>query len=344
MLRGAISGFGAVAERAHLAGWQAHPEVALVALHEPVAARRHAALRILPNIRIYDDLELMIAGERLDFIDIASPPAYHAATALAALKAGVDVLVEKPLALGVRDFETLTDTAAHADRVVMCVHNWKHAPAYQRARELIDRGRLGRLEYVSLQRIRARPAGEVQAAAGSERWRREAASGGGILIDHGWHIFYLAQFLFGGAPLEGIAARLGSPPGSEIEDFAELRIDFDGGVAQAHLSWRGPARRTTALMYGSDGMLEIDGDRVTYYPREGPVEDLSVADVADDSYHPSWFADVAREFLAAVREGPASAAARRNLDEARSALALMGAARESSRARGSYVSVGERIG
>lgn len=340
MLRGAISGFGAVAERAHLAGWQAHPELALVALHEPVAARRHTALRILPNIRIYDDLELMLAGERLDFIDIASPPAHHAPTALAALNAGVNVLVEKPLALEADGFDALAMAAAEAGRVLMCVHNWKYAPAYQRAHELIAQGRLGRLEYLSLHRVRARPAGELQAAAGGERWRREAASGGGILIDHGWHIFYLAQFLFGGARPRGITARLGRPPGSLVEDFAELRIDFDEGVAQSHLSWRGPVRRTTALMYGSKGMLEIDGNRLRHYSPDETVRDDSVADAADDSYHPSWFAGVVEEFIGAVKRGPSSVAARRNLDEARSAIRLMLAARESDAKAGSYVSLG----
>jgi predicted dehydrogenase len=99
VLRGAISGFGEVAARGHLAGWSARPGVQIVAIHDPVAARRHAAINLLRNIRVYDNLELMLDGERLDFVDIASPPAYHAAAARLALAAGVNVLVEKPLCL-----------------------------------------------------------------------------------------------------------------------------------------------------------------------------------------------------------------------------------------------------
>src|SRR6516164_7123899 len=99
MLRGAISGFGEVAARAHLVGWKAHPDVQIVAIHDPVAARRHAAINLIKNIRVYDDLDLMLDGEKLDFLDIASPPAYHAVAASRALEAGTHVLIEKPLCL-----------------------------------------------------------------------------------------------------------------------------------------------------------------------------------------------------------------------------------------------------
>lgn len=72
-LRGAISGFGAVAARAHLPGWLSRPGVSIVAIHDPVAARRHHAINLIKNVRVYDDLELMLDGEALDFLDIASP-------------------------------------------------------------------------------------------------------------------------------------------------------------------------------------------------------------------------------------------------------------------------------
>src|SRR5271156_5887263 len=140
MLRGAISGFGEVAAQAHLVGWRSRPEVNIVAIHDPVSERRHHAMRLIPNIRVYDDLELMLDGERLDFVDIASPPAYHDVAARAALAAGAHVLVEKPLCL---DRDTFAELRAHASkgrRILMCVHNWKHAPAYRRARELIAAG------------------------------------------------------------------------------------------------------------------------------------------------------------------------------------------------------------
>src|SRR5438270_6634221 len=103
-LRGAISGFGEVAARAHLPGWLSRPGIKLVAIHDPAASRRHHAIGLIKGIRVYDDLELMLDAEALDFVDIASPPAFHASAARLVLQASVDAVVEKPLCLHPADF------------------------------------------------------------------------------------------------------------------------------------------------------------------------------------------------------------------------------------------------
>jgi predicted dehydrogenase len=337
MLRGAISGFGEVAAQAHLTGWRTRPEVNIVAIHDPVSERRHHAMRVIPNIRVYDDLELMLDGERLDFVDVASPPAYHAATARMALAAGAHVLVEKPLCLAADEFESLRATAAGRGRVLMCVHNWKHAAAYRLAHDLVMAGRLGEMRYVALDRLRTAPAGIGLGASG--RWRLGATSGGGILVDHGWHVFYLMRWLMGGLDPAAIAAFMGVSQAAPVEDVADLRVIFTGNrIASAHLSWRSPVRRTRAMLYGSEAALEIDGDRVMLTARSGSSEDLSPTPEADDSYHSAWFAGVAADFERAVRQsiedGVESAAAAENLAEARAALASTLGARESSRQGG----------
>ncbi len=333
-LRGAISGFGEVAARGHLPGWRTRPDVQIVAIHDPIATRRHEAINLIRNIRVYDDLELMLAGEKLDFLDIASPPAYHEATAQAALAAGVNVLVEKPLALEAAALARLTTASRKASRVMMCVHNWEHAPSYRRAHDLIASGRLGRVSYVSFLRLRSGPAGQGGSAAigGGERWRLDLRSGGGILVDHGWHVFYLAQFLLGGAEPIGASARLVNAPDSAVDEVADVRVDFANGViAYMHLSWRAPLRRTSAMIYGSDAILEIDENRLTLTTRGGTVEDHSVTDAGDDSYHPTWFGGMAEQLERAIREGCNGPTMRANLAEASGALAII----EWSRATGS---------
>jgi predicted dehydrogenase len=336
MLRGAISGFGEVAAQAHLAGWRTRPEVAIVAIHDPVSERRHHAMRLVPNVRVYDDLELMLDGERLDFVDVASPPAYHAATALTALAAGAHVLVEKPLCLAAGEFESLRAAAANRRRVLMCVHNWKYAATYRLAHDLIGAGRLGEIRYAALDRLRTAPAGIGIGASG--RWRLGAASGGGILVDHGWHVFYLMRWLMGGLDPAAIAAFMSVNQESPVEDVADLRVIFPcDRIASAHLSWRSPVRRTRAMLYGSDAALEIDGERVVLTARSGKSEDLSPTPETDDSYHSAWFAGMAADFERAVGEGVESVPAAENLAEARAALALTLGAQESSRRGGGQV-------
>ncbi len=288
-------------------------------------------MNVVKNARIYDDLDLMLDGEGLDFIDIASPPAFHAAAVRKALDAGVHVLVEKPLCLATAEFEELAALAAKKSRVLMCVHNWKYAPAYRRVHELIDSAQIGDLSYLSFARLRSGPAGAGGGSVGGERWRLAVNTGGGILIDHGWHVFYLMQWLMGGAAPVAVSAHLGFDASSRADDLADLLVEFPGGrIAHVHLSWRSPVRRTSATIYGEQAMLEIDNDRILLTNRSGKSEDHSVGDTPDDSYHAAWFAGMAAEVERAIIEGPARPSVRENHAEVRSALALTEGARRSA--------------
>ena len=334
-LRGAISGFGEVAAKAHLAGWRTRENVNLAVIHDPIAERRHEAIRLIKNVRVYDDLELMLDGEAPDFVDIASPPALHGSAARMALNAAAHVLVEKPLSLSLAEFDEVAAVARARQRVLMCVHNWKFAPAYSLARALVAEGRIGSVQSVSLERLRVEPAGKGGPGA---LWRKSGASGGGILIDHGWHVFYLMQWLMGGAasPCAVAATLFTNPEG--VEETAEVQVTFGAGQsARANLSWRAGQRQTHATIVGTSGSLEIGSERLLLTEGQRPYEELLVHDIPDDSYHSAWFSGVAAEFERAISEGPNSSIARSNLIEARNALALIVAARVSAKNRGSRI-------
>jgi predicted dehydrogenase len=336
LIRGAIAGFGQVAARAHLAGWLTRPAINVNVIFDPVAERRHEAFRLIRGVRVYDHFELMLDGEAPNFVDIASPPAMHADLARLALGAGASVLVEKPLALTLEDFEDLARLADARGCVMMCVHNWKFAPPYRVARAAIADGRIGAVHLMSIDRLRTEPAG---AGGAGVLWRKSAPLGGGILIDHGWHVFYLMQWLLGGAAPRSVTARLGFPTGSDADDDAELEIVFDGCAATSHLSWRAAERRTSARIIGERGHLEIEGDRVLLVDNGGKASDLSVADAPDDSYHAAWFAGVAAEFEAVLAAGAASEGSRLNRKEARNCIAIIEAARRSAARDGKILQI-----
>jgi predicted dehydrogenase len=340
-LRGAISGFGAVAANAHLPGWQAQRAINIVAIHDPVAARRHYALNLRQNIRVYDDLALMLDGEALDFVDIASPPAFHASAASLALEAGVNVIVEKPLCLNVSELEQISALAASKNRILMCVHNWKYSPPYRRAHELITAGDVGEVQYVSLARMRGAPAGTHPVGSATDaRWRLDSQMGGGILIDHGWHCLYLARWLMGGAQPLSVSSHLRFGAKTGIDDFADLRLHFPGNrTANILLAWGAPLRRTTALILGSTGVVQIEGNRVYLADASGEKVDHSLTDEPEDSYHRSWFEDAAADYERALMEGPHGPLARVNLEEAATTIALMVAARQSAARDGQAVAL-----
>jgi predicted dehydrogenase len=347
ILRGAISGFGEVAAQAHLPGWRQREGVSLMAIHDPAAARRHLAINLCANVRVYDDLALMLDGEAPEFVDIASPPAFHAKAARQALEAGAHVLVEKPLCLDAAEFESLAALARANQRVLMCAHNWHFAAAYKKAYELLAAARIGQLRHISMVRLRDQAAGISAAnlsdsAMAAVRWRQHATTGGGILIDHGWHVFYLIHRLLqldaeqsdrNSARREfTISAELGYPPNSTVDDVADLHLVLDSGeTVNVHLSWRAPVRRTSAVIYGDQGLLEIEGDKLSLTCRDGSKEDHSVADAPDDSYHRTWFVGVIADFLHAIEEGSDGPRVCRNHDEVRFALAATATAIASSK-------------
>ncbi|HZP44683.1 MAG TPA: Gfo/Idh/MocA family oxidoreductase [Candidatus Binataceae bacterium] len=336
MLRGAISGFGEVAARGHLPGWASAPDIQIVAVHDPVGARRHLALKLLKNVRVYDNLELMLEGERLDFIDVASPPVHHAPTIRTALQKGVHVLVEKPLCLDLATLAELRREAADARRVLMCVHNWKHAPVYRRAHQLIASGRIGEVSHLSFERLRTAPAGS---SGQVEKWRLDPHQGGGILIDHGWHVFYLMHWLSGQRTPRHLKADLGRSQAGAVDTRAELSIECDRAETRIVLSWEADRRSTTAFVRGADGAIAIEGNHLVVQSGSA-AESIAVADADDDSYHPSWFASVADQFRRAVLEGPDAVGAAENLVEATTALALITAARDSAGRRVSVATDG----
>jgi len=261
----------------------------------------------------------MLDGERPDFVDVASPPAFHAAAARAALESGAHVLVEKPLCLALEELDSLAELARVRGRILMCVHNWKHATAYRRAAELVASGRLGTIREITLERLRTGPAGGEGPGA---RWRRDGALGGGILIDHGWHVLYLAQWLMGGAAPHLVSVRLGGNREDGAEEEADLELAFPGDRRAAiHLSWHASVRRTSASIQGDLGRLELEGNSLRLTDAQG-CNDFSVIDAVDDSYHAAWFGGVAGEFERAIEQAGGTIA-EANLIESRSALSII---------------------
>src|SRR5574337_425039 len=104
---GAIIGFGNVAANGHLPVWRERGEFRIVAVADAAPGRLALAARLLPGIRTYAHHDDLLRHERLDFVDIATPPAGHAPAILAAARAGVHVLCEKPLTISVDEYRAV---------------------------------------------------------------------------------------------------------------------------------------------------------------------------------------------------------------------------------------------
>src|SRR5579872_4162781 len=117
-LQGAIIGFGNVAANGHWPAYTESPELEMVAVVDSSRERQKAAQALKPDIRCYAFVEDLIRHEKLDFVDICTPPSSHVKLAQASIQHGWHVLCEKPLSLHAGDYHLLAKQVQKHDRVV----------------------------------------------------------------------------------------------------------------------------------------------------------------------------------------------------------------------------------
>jgi predicted dehydrogenase len=301
-LKGAIAGFGFIAEHGHLPGYLAQPELfRIVAIAETCAARREVAARAVPGVRIYPSVDALLRAEadNLDFIDIATPPADHASIAHAAFDRGLHVLCEKPITTSVVDAQALMSHAVAAQRVFFPSHNYRHAPVVKAIREQLDTGAIGAVHLVTLQTFRPTHAKGVQ--EWMPDWRRvQRHSGGGIAMDHASHSFYLAFDWLGSYPTS-VTAHVEHRAGLDTEDGFSCTATFPTGTAVAHLTWNAGVRKVMYTLHGDLGSITVEDDNLEVSVRAtGKVEKLSASSDWADASHVKWFATLQTEFLDAI--------------------------------------------
>jgi predicted dehydrogenase len=315
--KGAIVGFGQVAEHGHYPAFAGSDAFEIVAVVERSAERRDAASRLHAGMRAVGSLD-EIAGAGLDFVDICTPPALHAAPILAALERGWHVICEKPFLLEIAEIDAVRRAAVRAGRAVVPVHNWKYAPIVRQATELLTAGAIGRLRRVSIETLRQRDC----AVSDPDRpnWRRDAAvAGGGILMDHGWHAVYLALHWFGETPAS-VSATVHRPSIGEVEDEASVILRFPAGAADIVLSWNADVRRNRMVLAGDDGELEIADSILRMRGADGEKTWAVTPALSTGSYHADWFALMLPDFRRAFAEPDQSRAL---FDEAATCLGVI---------------------
>jgi predicted dehydrogenase len=336
VLRGAFIGFGNVAAKGHLPGWQSRNDVTIVAATDVLSTRRDAFLEACPKGRWYESVDDLLSGETLDFVDICTPPSSHAALIKQALDADLHVLCEKPLVTRLADARFVAAASASAGRVVYAVHNWLKAPICLKISALIAEGAVGSIQSIRWRTLRTQPAIAL-VAEGAANWRVDPAiAGGGILFDHGWHALYCIV-RWAGAP-RGIAAMLEKRRFREwpLEDTATVALDLVSATGHIYLTWAGDERANDIEIEGDQGHISVANDRVVLKTRSGEQHWSCPPSLSEGSHHQDWFVGVAEDFRAAAAAGNTG-----NLEEAVLCAQLIDLAQRSSAAGGVRLSIGD---
>ncbi len=251
----ALLGYGVAGEHFHAPLIAATPglELAAIVTSDPErsgrAEQRYPAARGLPSAdAVWSD------AQRYDLAVIATPNASHHALTLAALGAGLPVVVDKPLDVSAAEAQSLVDAAARAGLLLTVFQNRRWDSDFLALRKLLEHGDLGTVWRYESRFERWRP----QPKPG---WREsgDPSAGGGLIADLGSHLVDQALVLFG--PVTHVYATADRRrPGVEVEDDAFLSLTHRSGVRSslwvsavaAHL---GPRLR----VLGSRGAYVVEG-------------------------------------------------------------------------------------
>lgn len=294
----------------HAIGYRGHPDAELRAVYDadPVAAGRKASEWGVASVA--DSFEALLSDPGIDAVEILTPQDSHESIAIAALRAGKHVSVQKPMATNLKSADRMIRAAKEAGRVLKVSENYVHYPPIALARRLIEDGAIGEPLVFRAKLISGGYGGwEVPASAWA--WRvKEYADGRGMnTFDHGHHMWATAWHLLG--RIEGVSAWIDSVDGFvDSPAVVNLRFEKSHRLGQCEFHY-GKALEIPSKYYANDEWFDVSGSegllcvrRCTGTIKQGPA--LAVFSKSSWSEHEAksdWsegFAGSSRNFIDSI--------------------------------------------
>ena len=221
----------------------ANPQIEVAAVVDLSKSRTDYVEKNFPGVNVSQDPAVILENPDVDAVVIATPVSTHCQIALAALRNGKHILVEKPMAQTVKEIEQIALVAAEKNLVAMVGHTFLFSSPVRYLKQLIDAGELGQIRYIYSQRLNL------------GRIRQDVDA----LWNFAPHDVSIIQYLFGN-PTPLTTTRCGLDYVQRgIDDVVFLNIVYPNRViANIHVSWLDPQRVRTMVLVGSDKMAVYD--------------------------------------------------------------------------------------
>lgn len=230
----AVIGFGFMGHT-HAVGWSMVPEAKLVAVSD-VRGKRVAKEAAKFKVKVYRDYRDVLERKDVDVVDICTPTDTHAQVAVESAKAGKNVLLEKPIALTLRDADKIIGAVKKAGVTFMVAHCVRFFSEYMKVKELLEKGVLG--EPVIARALRAGPL----PGWGVKSWFKDQKRSGGVAVDLAIHDIDFVRWCFN-EDVSRVYAKVGRfvRKDATMDDHALMILRFQGGgVAHIEASWAVP--------------------------------------------------------------------------------------------------------
>ena len=245
----------------------------------------------------FTDFGEALADGSPDIVFVCTPPVFHVSQAIAALKAGAHVFIEKPLSDRLEKVDELISEARQRNRIVQVGYNLRFNPGIRKLKEIIDRSVIGKVLWARIEVGQHlpdwRPAQDYRKSYSAMR-----DLGGGIVLDASHEIDYAIWLL--GKPVEIVCmAGKVSQLEVDVEDCATLLLRFAGGAqADIHLDSVQRSYSRSCKLVGELGTAEWDystGQVKIFNSEKAGWDTISCDFESNDVY-----VDELRHFLACV--------------------------------------------
>ncbi|MFN8643952.1 MAG: Gfo/Idh/MocA family oxidoreductase [Candidatus Binatia bacterium] len=257
-LRVGLIGCGRIA-RVHRAYLQGIESVELIGVCDTDAAAR-SAFATECGLPAFGSVAELLERGRPDVAHVLTPPATHAPLALELLQGGVNVLVEKPMALATAEAEVVIAAAHRADRWVSVDHNRWFDPVVQEAAAIVEGGCIGSV--VGVEVFQGAEVGEAD-KHGEAAVHWSARLPGGLLNNLASHPLYLARRFAG--PLRNL--RVSAQRDGSILEEVRLIAEGDRALVGVTMSLRAQPFMNRLAVLGTAATLEVNLNNMTLIER-----------------------------------------------------------------------------
>lgn len=242
----AIIGCGTIANSAHIPAYQKQPDVDLVYFCDIIPERAEEAARKYGSGKAITDYREILRSDEVDAVSICTPNNVHASIAIDFLRAGKDVLCEKPAARTYPEALEMQKVQHETGRILNIGVCNRFNTSVNRIKQAIDSGELGEVYhvYVSFRSHRSIPG-----LGGA--FTTKAIAGGGALIDWGVHFLDIVMYCCGDPAPKSVSGEAFSKLGKDINGYAYTDM------------WAGPPK--------PDGIYDVDDSVTALIRTAGPV-------------------------------------------------------------------------
>lgn len=260
-LKVGVIGCGSIARYRHLAEYQAHENVEIIAVCDVVQER---ALEMAEKFgaAAYTDYQELLKNDEVEAVSICTPNALHAPMSITALQSGKHVLCEKPMATSLVEAEAMIEAAKVNKKKLMIAHNQRFVPSHDKAHELIQSGDLGKIYSFKTSFGHGGPEG--WSIDGADSWffdKKQAFIG--AMGDLGVHKTDLMRFLLNEEFTEVAAfIETNAKHNTDVDDNAVFILKTENGIiGTLAASWSyGAKEDNSTIIYGEKGIMRLEDD------------------------------------------------------------------------------------